>query len=431
MEESKIFITNYPRTKQRVSFVQVGNERKTIDIISGYDININKDEVTLQIARDLITALLTFDKIYIEGNHIVDIIQVLGSDNLKQLLGLHLLCLIPDQELNPVMMKLDSEEWKHNFFPYPQGHCTNENMLESDFKLDNIHKWSHIENWFNQNDFKGVEANTILYLIDENSVDIDAENIKKQINEETNIDISNTTFLHDSNFYRKQNDGRWEYNLLSRIRLQELNKDVVLAATLNIDNIKMDAAINELMYRKTASAFSKNIHCGIDELIWIEQQKGFPDLGKLFVERIINLDDVLKLRNNFHNNIFRYWIQKKEYDEQLIQKEVMNSVQNIIGSKLTNPLRYIGTNLIGLLGFASGLTVSAFDSFVLDKILKGWHPNFFLDDVLKRKIDECIEKENRKNHIEKINKIFQGIGRNDPCPCGSGKKFKKCHGKEL
>lgn len=24
---------------------------------------------------------------------------------------------------------------------------------------------------------------------------------------------------------------------------------------------------------------------------------------------------------------------------------------------------------------------------------------------------------------------YQNIGRNDPCPCGSGKKFKKCHGK--
>jgi preprotein translocase subunit SecA len=21
------------------------------------------------------------------------------------------------------------------------------------------------------------------------------------------------------------------------------------------------------------------------------------------------------------------------------------------------------------------------------------------------------------------------VGRNDPCPCGSGKKFKQCHGK--
>jgi preprotein translocase subunit SecA len=24
---------------------------------------------------------------------------------------------------------------------------------------------------------------------------------------------------------------------------------------------------------------------------------------------------------------------------------------------------------------------------------------------------------------------YKGVGRNDPCPCGSGLKFKKCHGK--
>jgi preprotein translocase subunit SecA len=23
---------------------------------------------------------------------------------------------------------------------------------------------------------------------------------------------------------------------------------------------------------------------------------------------------------------------------------------------------------------------------------------------------------------------YSNVGRNDPCPCGSGKKFKKCHG---
>ncbi len=23
---------------------------------------------------------------------------------------------------------------------------------------------------------------------------------------------------------------------------------------------------------------------------------------------------------------------------------------------------------------------------------------------------------------------WENVGRNDPCPCGSGKKFKKCHG---
>ncbi len=32
---------------------------------------------------------------------------------------------------------------------------------------------------------------------------------------------------------------------------------------------------------------------------------------------------------------------------------------------------------------------------------------------------------------EKLGKKYEGIGRNEPCPCGSGKKFKKCHGQNL
>ena len=115
----------------------------------------------------------------------------------------------------------------------------------------------------------------------------------------------------------------------------------------------------------------------------------------------------------------------------LVRKEIMNSVDNIIGSKLTNPLRFIGSNLIGLLGFIPGLAASAFDSFILDKISKGWHPNFFLDDVLKKEIDKCIDNYGNKRKIEKIKSTFSGVGRNDLCPCGSGKKIKKCHGKDL
>jgi preprotein translocase subunit SecA len=29
---------------------------------------------------------------------------------------------------------------------------------------------------------------------------------------------------------------------------------------------------------------------------------------------------------------------------------------------------------------------------------------------------------------QRIATEFEKVGRNDPCPCGSGKKFKKCHG---
>ncbi len=31
--------------------------------------------------------------------------------------------------------------------------------------------------------------------------------------------------------------------------------------------------------------------------------------------------------------------------------------------------------------------------------------------------------------IEPIRNRVEKVGRNDPCPCGSGKKYKKCHGK--
>jgi len=27
-----------------------------------------------------------------------------------------------------------------------------------------------------------------------------------------------------------------------------------------------------------------------------------------------------------------------------------------------------------------------------------------------------------------VRNALRDVGRNDPCPCGSGKKFKKCHG---
>ena len=32
--------------------------------------------------------------------------------------------------------------------------------------------------------------------------------------------------------------------------------------------------------------------------------------------------------------------------------------------------------------------------------------------------------------IQPIHKEQQEIGRNDPCPCGSGKKYKKCCGRD-
>ena len=48
------------------------------------------------------------------------------------------------------------------------------------------------------------------------------------------------------------------------------------------------------------------------------------------------------------------------------------------------------------------------------------------DDILTWEKREEIEKE----YKESLQVHVEHIGRNDPCPCGSGKKYKKCCGKE-
>jgi preprotein translocase subunit SecA len=45
------------------------------------------------------------------------------------------------------------------------------------------------------------------------------------------------------------------------------------------------------------------------------------------------------------------------------------------------------------------------------------------------KLDQKFREEVDK--LKKEGKRIKDIGRNDKCPCGSGKKFKKCHGKWL
>jgi hypothetical protein len=42
----------------------------------------------------------------------------------------------------------------------------------------------------------------------------------------------------------------------------------------------------------------------------------------------------------------------------------------------------------------------------------------------RERVDQAARRERREEHKEKFGKV----GRNDPCPCGSGKKYKKCHG---
>jgi preprotein translocase subunit SecA len=67
---------------------------------------------------------------------------------------------------------------------------------------------------------------------------------------------------------------------------------------------------------------------------------------------------------------------------------------------------------------------------------------FLLQPVEEQKQAEQLERKRRRAEFmmsqqsgngdgsapQQVKREGTKVGRNDPCPCGSGKKFKKCHG---
>lgn len=51
------------------------------------------------------------------------------------------------------------------------------------------------------------------------------------------------------------------------------------------------------------------------------------------------------------------------------------------------------------------------------------------DDIYSKEEREELIKDQKKSHT--FVRDGRKIGRNEPCPCGSGKKYKNCHGRDL
>lgn len=68
------------------------------------------------------------------------------------------------------------------------------------------------------------------------------------------------------------------------------------------------------------------------------------------------------------------------------------------------------------------------DLCYIDAVDYKGHTKSFLIKSTGKRYELCP-----KHHDEAIKELgdpsIEKVGRNDPCPCNSGKKYKKCHGK--
>ena len=148
---------------------------------------------------------------------------------------------------------------------------------------------------------------------------------------------------------------------------------------------------------------------------------------------------------------------QKEYNkfwEEYLEKEknvyasILGSKENVIQGKLKELAEKYALDVVTFIGFLDGINTSLVNSIDLESLEEDSEVKLEIDfeklyfNMLNAKApwlyelaqwDDILTKERRKE----ITKEYRSsktvvkekkVGRNDPCPCGSGKKYKKCCG---
>jgi uncharacterized protein YecA (UPF0149 family) len=139
-----------------------------------------------------------------------------------------------------------------------------------------------------------------------------------------------------------------------------------------------------------------------------------------------------------------YLSKEKDVYESLLSKQ-----ETSIKGKVTELAEKFKLDTLNLAGFMSGINSSLVNQIEVDELTEGSEIDVTIDfeklyynmHVAKAEWlytlpewDSILSKEKRAelkaayNSTKTIVKEDK-IGRNDPCPCGSGKKYKKCCGK--
>jgi len=135
--------------------------------------------------------------------------------------------------------------------------------------------------------------------------------------------------------------------------------------------------------------------------------------------------------------------------EQGIYSELLGDPERLISGSLLELANHFKTDVMHFIGFLDGINTSLKEQIELEEVKEDTVLEFSIDveklyyNMHEAKADwlynlpqwESLLSEEKRKEITKAQRLSgtvikgEKIGRNDPCPCGSGKKYKKCCGK--
>ena len=204
------------------------------------------------------------------------------------------------------------------------------------------------------------------------------------------------------------------------IRKQLLEFDNIIDKQRNIIYSKRETIINEDIInfiQETEDEFISNLLESEKEEI-----KKFSDLLSFInAEENNNKDHYLssfkKIKDeNYAKHTNAYILILRQVSLSILDKNWHNHIQELTNIRMS----------VSLSGYGGKDPVNEFRKASLSAF------NQLIYEIQKQMVlvlnNIRVEKKSENQEDKKIEPITKKIGRNDPCPCGSGKKYKQCHG---
>lgn len=326
------------------------------------------DAERLYYINNIINSILLHDIIYIRIDSIEEFIELMGIENTNKLLSSGILKIL-DGWFEPGFLV---GERNSNIFvnlQKPTDDVINRILL----RLKNNHKTSqcsfihHVLNnellSFEEPSFIDYQAKCVM----EN--DLENENIRALLK----ITSPNACNISDN-------------EILSVTRLYIFNRNIEWSRYINTDELFLESGAKNILLCKADSNPRETVLNGFDE-IW--DAKSMPNLSYLYIQNLINIDDIIELRNNIDGLKFRQWIKSTDYNIIEIRKKLMEKVPDNLLAKF---LRFCAVEGIGIFGEIWGICASIID--FLQSQYKNWSPQIYLDSILPKYLKE-LEKRKR------------------------------------
>ena len=204
------------------------------------------------------------------------------------------------------------------------------------------------------------------------------------------------------------------------IRKQLLEFDNIIDKQRNIIYSKRETIINEdiiSFIQETEDEFITNLLESENEeiknfsdiLSFIDEQKNDDKEHYLSSFKKIKDENYAK-----HTNAYIYIL--RQVSLSILDKNWHNHIQELTNIRMS----------VSLSGYGGKDPVNEFRKASLGAF------NQLIYEIQKQMVlvlnNIRVEKKNENEKVETKESINKKIGRNDPCPCGSGKKYKQCHG---